>query len=76
MAVLTLHRLADSVATILVQNIYTTLSNCYLSRSLVSAIGDAEAVICAVGAGSAFNGKAFDEVDRKVRGKEDSHQKC
>jgi hypothetical protein len=35
-------------------------------RSLVSAIGDAEAVICAVGAASAFDGKAFDEVDRKV----------
>jgi len=32
----------------------------------VTAIGDAEAVICAVGAGSAFDGKLFDEVDRKV----------
>lgn len=35
------------------------------TESLVTAIGDAEAVICAVGAGSAFDGKLFDEVDRK-----------
>ena len=35
-------------------------------RSLSTAIGDAEAVICAVGASSAFNPSAFDEVDRKV----------
>ena len=36
-----------------------------LSRSLVSAIGDSEAVICAVGS-TGFDSKAFDEVDRKV----------
>lgn len=36
-------------------------------RNLFSAIGDADAVICAVGASSAISGKDFDEVDRKVR---------
>lgn len=32
----------------------------------MAAIGDADAVICAVGARTGFNPKEFDEVDRKV----------
>lgn len=46
------------------ENLRSLLTNS--CRSLRDAIGNADAVICAVGASSQFNPKAFEEVDRQV----------